>query len=94
MYFKIDGTIDGYTAFYFENGLQYEYDTFPDIDKLVEWVEEQVRKLRWCCPDCSGEYQEYPVLLDYDPKSESWQCPMCGCSTSYPEEDLCFSLDM
>lgn len=93
MYFSIDGSVDGYEVNVFDDALNMYVDTFPDIKKLVEWVEEQVRRLRYCCPDCSDVYGEYPVLLDYDPIKESWQCPSCGCSTGYPGEDLCWSLD-
>lgn len=43
---------------------------------------------RWMCPDCSGIWQEHPVELETD-NGEDYTCLVCGCSTSYPEDDAC-----
>ena len=41
-----------------------------------------------CCPDCSGVYGEHPVNLYY--KGGTYTCPKCGCSTTSPDDDLCY----
>lgn len=93
MYFSIDGKVDGYEVWGFDFTHNQCMGVFPDINELVEWVKEQVSKLRWCCPDCSDVYGECPTILEYDIFSDTWTCPECGCTTSYPEDDMCWSLD-
>lgn len=47
----------------------------------------------WICgnEECTPNYYEYwrGPRLDYD--GECWTCPVCGCSTSNPQEDGCYS---
>lgn len=47
----------------------------------------------WACPDCTDDYDD-PVILDYydDDADPSWQCPECGCTTRYPDQDACLAI--
>lgn len=70
---------------------------FGDVVAAVDYWKREVLGIkphepeRFICPDCSGVYQEHPVELVYE--NGSWECPGCGCSTSFPEEDCCIRIE-
>lgn len=41
----------------------------------------------WLCPN--EECEEAALELDESGDQPVWTCPVCGCSTSHPEEDAC-----
>lgn len=59
---------------------------------IEEHSEEFIRllKQKWACPDCSDEYAGEYVILDHT--EHGWECPKCGCGTSYPEDDACIDV--
>ena len=69
---------------------------FSDVVAAVNYWKREVLGIesgapeRFMCPDCSGDWQEHPVELDYS--DGTWTCPECGCSTSAPEEDACIPI--
>lgn len=47
-------------------------------------------KQKWACPVCSDERAGEYVILDHT--EHGWECPKCGCGTSYPEDDACIDV--
>ena len=52
--------------------------------------DDYVNAHTWACPDCSGIWGEHPVLLNRD--GDGFTCPECGCYTTAPDQDLCFTV--
>lgn len=64
------------------------YRYAPEIVETFVFVPDEV--MVWACPDCSGVYGEDPQILERS--ADDWTCPVCGRSTSYPDQDLCFPM--
>lgn len=77
--------------------IHYSWDWGHYFDDIVHAVDYWKREIlcvddtdRFMCPDCTGIYGEHPVELVHE--EGTWTCPMCGCSTSAPEEDACIRI--
>lgn len=66
------------------------YRYAPEIVETFVFVPDSV--MVWACPndECSGLYGERPQILEKS--GDSWECPVCGCSTSFPAEDACIPM--
>lgn len=68
---------------------------FEDVVHTVDYWKRNVLGVdgpeRFLCPDCSEMALEQTVELEY--ADGSWTCPKCGCTTRYPEEDICIRIE-
>ena len=101
---RMDGSIEYIIGSYFNATRtgwdEYDYDWywghyFDDLVYAVDYWKRNILCIsgpeRFLCPDCSGAYLEHPVELEY--ADGTWTCPECGCSTAFPEEDLCIRVE-
>lgn len=101
--YKVYQSFKGYDFHFFVVDLKEEAEDsnwfgflYGEETKFHEWCQEHnisEEKIEYYCGACEAKFdKQFKLEYSQDKNGLStWTCPNCGCSTSFPEEDGCYT---